>query len=86
LLLNARAAIAMAGDVARLLAAELRRDEQWQRIREHFPEEMFRRRVPAVKQFQHVEFWMPRCGSSTPVPSGTCSRKVTELQDGASRL
>jgi glycerol-3-phosphate dehydrogenase len=31
LLLNARAAIAMAGDVARLLAAELRRDEQWQR-------------------------------------------------------
>ncbi len=31
LLLNAAAAIAMAGDVARLLAAELGRDEQWQR-------------------------------------------------------
>jgi len=31
LLLDAAAAIAMAGDVARLLAAELGRDEQWQR-------------------------------------------------------
>jgi glycerol-3-phosphate dehydrogenase len=31
LLLNAAAAIAMAADVARLLAHELRRDEQWQR-------------------------------------------------------
>jgi len=31
LFLNAAAAIAMAGDVARLLAAELGRDEQWQR-------------------------------------------------------
>ena len=31
LMLNAAAAIAMAGDVARLLAAELGRDEQWQR-------------------------------------------------------
>ena len=31
LLLNAAAAIAMAGAVAQLLAAELGRDEQWQR-------------------------------------------------------
>src|SRR3974377_762288 len=51
-------------------------DEQWERIRRHFPDEDIPDGRPGRTRFQRGACAKQACGFSTPARSGTCCRRA----------